>query len=171
MCLGRRCGMSFLAAQPGMMTVAATELANLCSTLTEANAAAAASTTELLAAGADEVSAAVAALFGAHAQGYQAVSAHAAAFHQQFVQALNVGAGLYAGTEAANANPLQTLEQQLLNAINTPTQLLLGRPLIGNGANGAPGSGANGGDGGILWGNGGARGVAAHPGWGRGRQQ
>ncbi|UDR56834.1 PE family protein, partial [Mycobacterium tuberculosis] len=27
--------------------------------------------------------------------------------------------------------------------LNAPTQALLGRPLVGNGANGAPGTGAN----------------------------
>ncbi|MET2805003.1 PE family protein, partial [Mycobacterium tuberculosis] len=42
--------------------------------------------------------------------------------------------------------------------LNAPTQALLGRPLVGNGANGAPGTGANGGDGGILFGSGGAGG-------------
>ena len=57
------------------------------STITEANAAAATPTTGILAAGADEVSAAVAAVFGAHAEGYQILSTQAAAFHQQFVQA------------------------------------------------------------------------------------
>ena len=41
--------------------------------------------------------------------------------------------------EVANANPLQLLEQQLLNAINSPTLALLGRPLIGNGAMARPG--------------------------------
>jgi hypothetical protein len=44
-------------------------------------------------------------------------------------------------TEAANA------EQNLLNAVNVPTQAMLGRPLIGNGAN-ASTPGANGGAGG-----------------------
>jgi hypothetical protein len=52
--------------------------------------------TGVLAAGADEVSAAVAALFGAHAQAYQSISAQAAAFHNQFVQALQSGSGSYA---------------------------------------------------------------------------
>ncbi|MXI82010.1 PE domain-containing protein, partial [Mycobacterium tuberculosis] len=51
--------------------------------------------------GADEVSAAVADLFGAHAQAYQALSAQAALFHEQFVQALTAAAGRYASTEAA----------------------------------------------------------------------
>src|ERR1700677_3531075 len=100
-------------------------------------------------------------LFNVHAQGYQALSAQAAAFHAEFVQALTAGAGSYASAEAANASPLQAVEQQVLGVINAPTQVLVGRPLIGNGANGAPGTGANGGGGGILIGNGGAGGSGA----------
>ena len=43
-------------------------------------------TSSVSAAGADSVSAAIAQLFGAHAQAYQAISAQAAQFHEQFVQ-------------------------------------------------------------------------------------
>lgn len=111
----------------------------------------------MLAAAADEVSATVAALFGAHAQSYQSVGAQAAAFHDQFVQALTAGGGAYAATEAASASPMQAL----LNAINAPFLTLLGRPLIGNGANGAAGTGAAGGAGGLLFGDGGAGGSGA----------
>ena len=50
-------------------------------------------------------------------------------------------------TEAASADPLQRLEQDQLAVINEPFQTVLGRPLIGNGANAAPGSGQNGGAG------------------------
>ncbi len=73
-------------------------------------------------------------------------------FHEQFVRALAAGGNSYAVAEAATA---QSVQQDLLNLINAPTQALLGRPLIGNGANGLPGTGQNGGDGGILYGNGG----------------
>src|ERR1700678_4201371 len=111
----------------------------------QAHAAAAASTTVVLPAAADEVSAAIAALFSGHAQGFAALGAQAASFHAQFVQLMNAGAGAYAGAEAANSSPLQAVEQQVSGVINAPTQVLLGRPLIGNGANGAPGTGANGG--------------------------
>ena len=37
------------------------------------------------------------------------------------MQALTGGAGAYAAAEAANASPLQTLEQDLLGVINAPT--------------------------------------------------
>ncbi|MGB9303057.1 MAG: PE family protein, partial [Mycobacterium sp.] len=154
--------MSFLFAVPEMMTAAATDLASLGSTLSAANAAAAAPTTGILVAAEDEVSAAIAALFSGRGQEYQALSAQAAAFHDRFVWALAAGAGSYASAEAAAASPLQSV----LDLINLPFVTLTGRPLIGNGANGAPGSGANGGAGGWLYGNGGAGGSGAfdHPG-------
>lgn len=72
--------MSFLFAQPEMLGAAATDLASIGSAISTANAAAAAATTRVLAAGADEVSAAVAALFSGHAQTYQALRTQAARF-------------------------------------------------------------------------------------------
>lgn len=123
--------MSNLLVTPELVAAAAADLAGIGSAIGAANAAAGAPTMALLAAGADEVSAAVAAVFSSYAQQYQALSAAAAAFHDQFLRALAAGAGAYAGAEAAN------VEQQLLNAINAPTLALLGRPLIGNGADGA----------------------------------
>ncbi|WP_459797517.1 PE family protein, partial [Mycobacterium riyadhense] len=146
--------MSFLNVVPDVLTAAATDLAGLASTLSVANAAAAAPTTGLLVAAEDEVSAAIAALFSDYAYGYQTVSAQAAAFHTQFVQALTAGAGSYVSAEAASASPLQ----QLLNLINAPSVALTQRPLIGNGANGAPGTGQDGAAGGWLIGDGGAGG-------------
>jgi hypothetical protein len=132
--------MSFVITAPETLTAAASDLANLGSTISEAHAAAAVSTTELLPAAADEVSAQITALFGGYAQKFHAVSAQAAAFHAQFVQALNAGAGSYATTEAANISPLQTVQQDLLGVAKVPTQTLLSSPLIGNvrPAGGAP---------------------------------
>ncbi|OQZ87884.1 PE family protein, partial [Mycobacterium alsense] len=149
--------MSFVIAVPEYVTAAASDLANVASAIGEANAAAGVPTSTVLAAGADEVSVAVAQLFGAHARAYQAISAEAAAFHQRFVGLLTAGAGSYAAAEAANANPLQNL----LDQINAPFDVLLGRPLIGDGVDGVDGTGANGQNGGLLWGNGGAGGAGA----------
>jgi PE family len=98
--------MSHVIAAPEMMTAAARDLSNIGSALTAAKAAAAAPTTGVLAAAADEVSAAIAALFSAHGQGFQALGAQAAAFHEKFVQALTATAGSYAGAEAANVSAL-----------------------------------------------------------------
>ncbi|ORA10877.1 PE family protein, partial [Mycobacterium angelicum] len=146
--------MSFVIALPEVMGTAATDLAGIGSALESAGAAAAAHTTGLLAAAQDEVSVAIAELFGAHGQAYQSASAQAAAFHQQFVQALTGSAGSYATAESAAAQPLQSL----LDVINAQLVAQTGRPLIGNGANGAAGTGQNGGAGGWLIGNGGAGG-------------
>jgi hypothetical protein len=101
--------MSFVIATPELVTAAATDLANIGSTLNAANAAAASPTTGVLAAAEDEVSAAIAAVFSDHGQGLQALSAQAAAFHDQFVQALTAGAGAYLSTEAANASAVAAL--------------------------------------------------------------
>ena len=54
----------------------------------------------MLAAAADEVSTAVAALFSGHGQAFHALSSQAAAFHAQFVQNMTSGGAAYAGTEA-----------------------------------------------------------------------
>ncbi len=69
------------------------DLARIGSQVSAASAVAAMPTTEVVAAGADEVSAGIAALFSAHAQEYQALSAQAAAFHDQFVHTLTAAAG------------------------------------------------------------------------------
>ncbi len=119
--------MSFVLISPEVVSAAAGDLANVGSTISAANKAAAAATTQVLAAGADEVSARIAALFGMYGLEYQAISAQVAAYHQQFVQTLRTGAASYMLAEATN------VEQNLLNLINAPTQTLLGRPLIGDG--------------------------------------
>ncbi len=152
--------MSWVMVSPELVVAAAADLAGIGSAISSANAAAAVNTTGLLTAGADEVSTAIAALFGAQGQAYQAASAQAAAFYAQFVQALSAGGGAYAAAEAAAVSPL-------LAPINAQFVAATGRPLIGNGANGAPGTGANGGPGGWLIGNGGAGGSGA-PGAGAG---
>lgn len=99
--------MTFVIAAPDLVTVAATDLENIGSTLGAASSAAAGSTTAVLPAAEDEVSAAIATLFGLHGRMFQALSAQAAAFHEQFVQVLNAAAGAYASTEAAGIAPLR----------------------------------------------------------------
>ncbi len=126
--------MSYVMAAPELITAAATDLSNIGSAVAAGNAAAAAQTTSVLAAAEDEVSAAIAALFSAHGQSFQALSAQAAAFHSQFVQALTAGARSYVGAEAANVAALQSVVQDALDLVNAPTGVLTGSPLIGNGA-------------------------------------
>ena len=95
--------MSFVSTQPTELTAAAENLQGIGSSLTTQNAAAAAPTTGVLPAAADEVSALTAVQFATHGQMYQAISAQAAAIHDMFVNTLGTSAGSYAATEAANA--------------------------------------------------------------------
>jgi hypothetical protein len=95
--------MSFVTTQPEQLAAAAGELAGIGLQMNAQNAAAAAPTTGVVPAAADEVSALTAAQFAAHAQMYQAMSAQAAAIHEMFVNTLGTSAGSYAATEAANA--------------------------------------------------------------------
>jgi hypothetical protein len=95
--------MSFVTTQPELLAAAAGQLHAIGAVMTAQNAAAAAPTTGVVPAAADEVSALTATQFGAHAAIYQAVSAQAAAVHEMFVRTLGASAGSYAATEAANA--------------------------------------------------------------------
>ncbi|WP_373234491.1 PecA family PE domain-processing aspartic protease [Mycobacterium marinum] len=146
--------MSLLVVAPEWLTSAAAELQSIESALSAANAAAAVPTTGLAAAAADEVSTAVATLFAGFGQEYQAISTQLSAFQQQFALTLNSSAGSYAAAEAQSVSVLDTLGRDVFGAINAPTEALLGRPLIGNGANGTATS-PNGEAGGLLFGNGG----------------
>src|SRR5262249_55453327 len=101
--------MSYVVAAPEIMTLAATDLANIGSNLSAAHTAAAAPTTAVLPAAADEVSASIAHVFSVHGQEYQALAGRAAAFHEQFVQRLTASAGSFAHAEAANTSLLHPL--------------------------------------------------------------
>lgn len=101
--LGEEDSMSFVTTQPEALAAAAANLQGIGTTMNAQNAAAAAPTTGVVPAAADEVSALTAAQFAAHAQMYQTVSAQAAAIHEMFVNTLVASSGSYAATEAANA--------------------------------------------------------------------
>jgi hypothetical protein len=92
--------MSFVNVATELVVAAASDAAGIGSAVRAANAAAALSTTTVAAAAADEVSEAIAALFGAHAREYQVANAQAAGFHERFVQTLTACADAYAGTGA-----------------------------------------------------------------------
>ena len=95
--------MSFVTTQPEMLASAAGGLQSIGSAVAAGNMAAAAPTTGVVPAAADEVSALTAAQFAAHAQLYQAIGAQAMAIHELFVSTLGTSAGSYAAAEAANA--------------------------------------------------------------------
>jgi hypothetical protein len=153
-------GVALLVAAPELLSSAAADLESIGSAVDTANAAAAVSTTGLAAAGADEISAAVAALFAGHGQQFQALAGQAAAFSDQFLRNLVAAARSYAATESASIGQMLS---PALNAVNGPVQELTGRPLIGGGADGytnSQGVGTPGGAGGWLYGDGGGGGTS-----------
>ncbi|WP_431195869.1 PE family protein [Mycobacterium camsae] len=134
-----------LIAAPEALAAASADLSEIAEAIRQATASAAPSTTGIAAAAADEVSAAIARLFGGYAQSYQSVGTQVALYQRQFQQALTTGASAYAAAEAANGLSLQAFEQtvgqallEAVDAVNAPVLALTGRPLIGNGANAAP---------------------------------
>ena len=94
--------MSFVKTLPESLATAAGQLEGIGNSMAAENAAAAAPTTGLPPAAADEVSALQAGIFSTFGQLYQTVSAQAQAIHQQFVNLLGTSAGSYGQTEAAN---------------------------------------------------------------------
>jgi hypothetical protein len=112
--------MSFLSVTPDQIESAAQDLAGIRSALSESSTAAVAPTTRVVAAAEDEVSTAIASIFGAYGRQYQVLSTQATSFHDEFVNLLNAGAGAYISTEVANAR------SNLLNAVNAPARELLG---------------------------------------------
>ncbi|CAM3322499.1 hypothetical protein BST27_26960 [Mycobacterium intermedium] len=171
--------MSFVVVAPEVLESVAAEIAQIGSVVNAGNLTALLPTTALTAAAADEVSTAVATLFTAHAQEYQAAAAQALKYHEQFMSALTAASGSYAGAEAAIVTSLQAavadgfqtavygpihaagqawigspIGQAVDPILNTPSYALFGRPLIGNGTAGTE-SNPNGGPGGILLGDGG----------------
>ena len=94
--------MSFVTAQSPALMAAATRLQGLGSSMAAQNAAAAAPTTTIAPAAADEVSALQAMQFSAYGTWYQQVSAQATAIHQMLVNTLGSSAGSYGETESAN---------------------------------------------------------------------
>lgn len=106
--------MSFVSVVQEGVSEAARTLAGIGSELSGASTAAAVPTTGVAAAAQDEVSIAIAGVFGNFGQEFQALSAEAQAFHEQFVSTLTAGMGQYLSAEAAN------VQQTLLNAVNAP---------------------------------------------------
>ena len=80
--------MTHVLVDPPLIASAATDIDDIVSTLGTANFTAAAPTSGLLAAAGDEVSAAIANLFGAYGREYQAVIGQVEQFHAEFHRTL-----------------------------------------------------------------------------------
>jgi PE-PPE domain/PE family len=95
--------MSYLVAAPELLASTAANVESIGSAIGTAGANAAGPTTGVLAAAQDEISATVANLFGTYGRQYQALIAQAAAFNNQFTQALAAAGNTYTQAEATNA--------------------------------------------------------------------
>jgi hypothetical protein len=94
--------MNYVLTAPAALAAAAADVEAIRTTIRGASAVAAGPTSAVISAADDEVSAAVANVFGAYGQEYQAVISQAAAFHAEFTKALAAAGSSYAEAEAAN---------------------------------------------------------------------
>ena len=154
---------SFVIAAPEVLVAVSADLVGVGVGLEAAASAAAGPMVGVVAAGGDEVSAVIAWLFGAYARDYLGLGARAAVFHAEFVQALRGAGGGYGAAEATGAAALASVGVR--RVYDAPTEAVMERPLVGDGANGTAAH-PNGYDGGIVSGNGGARGIPGRPGRG-----
>lgn len=111
--------------EPQLMAAAATDVAGIGAAITDADATAAGAITDVVAAAADEVSAATATIFSTYAHDFRAVMNQAASFHARFAQALAGAGNAYAATEVASAGALTTTATRA-SAAATTTALIMG---------------------------------------------
>ncbi len=119
--------MEYLVTAPEMLATTAANLEEIGSEISAANASAAGPTTGLVAAAEDEVSAAIAKLFGGYGQQYQAILTQATAFHNEFTQTLAAAGNTYAQAEASNVAAMSNA----LSTLHAPNLAMLGRTPIG----------------------------------------
>jgi hypothetical protein len=100
---GRKNPLSFVNAYPKALAAAAGNLQSIGAALNVGTDAAAAPTTGVVPAAADEVSLLTAAQFAAHGARFQELSTRAARIQAALAATLATSAGSYAATEAANA--------------------------------------------------------------------
>ncbi|HEU4360816.1 MAG TPA: PE domain-containing protein [Mycobacterium sp.] len=128
--------MSFVTTRPEALIAAAGQLDSVGSAMTAQNAAAAAPTTGVAPAAADEVSALQATQFSAYGTLYQEISAQATAIQEMFVNTLRSSANSYDATEATNAaagGSSGSLFSDLLNLLTGNGAFGLGPASVSNG--------------------------------------
>ncbi|MFV0494721.1 PPE family protein, SVP subgroup [Mycobacterium sp.] len=117
--------MSFLTAVPEELAAAAAQLGAIGSALAAQNAGAAAPTTAIAPAAADQVSILQSGIFAAYGALYQQMAAEAQAMQEQYVQTLGLSSGTYEWSETSNA-AAATLASEPGDVINTISTLLGG---------------------------------------------
>jgi PE family len=121
--------MMFVNAEPGLIHGAAQDLAGIRSDLDEVLTTTSGPMTGLLPAAQDEVSSAVAQVFGQVGRTFQAQHALAAGFHNSFVAAMKSGASAFAAAEVSNGSDLGGL----LGEANQAVSQFIGVNLEGTG--------------------------------------
>ena len=91
---------------PAALVAAGRDVSVIGYAVADANSAAAASTTSVVPAGADEVSVAIAAVFSSHGAAYQSLGAQADQWQAQFAQLLAAAGAAYQAEEALLARDL-----------------------------------------------------------------
>ncbi len=137
---------------PVALAVASADLSGIGDAIKDASAAAAPATTGIAAAAGDEVSAAIAKVFGSFAAEFHTLTAQTALLHADFVSALSASGATYAAGEAANVPLLADLsllvkgvEQQFFDqGFWSPFTYLTGHPLFGEQAVGPAVTGTTG---------------------------
>ena len=124
---------SYVIAVPEAFAAASADLAGIGEAIKGAAAEAAPSTTGIVAAAEDEVSAAVTSFFGSYGEAFQTLTARATQFHTDFVHALSGAGTTYAAAEASHVSLLvRGLQQQFFDkGIFSPFIYLTGQPLFG----------------------------------------
>lgn len=124
---------SYVIALPEAFAAVSEDLAGIGEAIKAATAAAAPSTTAIVAAAEDEVSATIANLFGNYASDFHALAAQATLFHQSVVGAVNEAGAAYAHAEATNVVlVVKALQQQFFDqGFFSPFEYLTGHPLFG----------------------------------------
>ncbi len=137
---------SYVNTAPAAIAVASGDLTGIGDAIKVASAAAAPATTGIAAAADDEVSAAVAKVFGSYAAEFHALTAQTTLFHSNFVGTLNAAAASYLANEATNVSLLvKGLEQQFFDqGFFSPFTYLTGHPLFGEQAVGPAVTGTTG---------------------------
>lgn len=122
----REIRMPHLIATTKLIEAAAEDLAGIRAAVDEATTTSSPSTTGIAAAAQDEVSTAIASLFGNFGREFQALSAQAQAFHQQFIEFMNAGANAYVTAESANAAASGLASALSASAAGEPSGLIAG---------------------------------------------
>jgi len=137
---------SYVITAPSALAVASGDLAGIGDAIKVASATAAPATTGITTAAEDEVSVAVAKVFGSYAEEFHALTAQTTLFHSNLVGTLNAAAASYAANEATNVSLLvKGLEQQFFDqGFFTPITYLTGHPLFGQQAVGPAVTGTTG---------------------------